>query len=191
MTSRRISRRRLWSIDGIGLGVCAALSLAGCLVVIQPVLRAGTQRTAMRSTLGEQKSRAAELRQRRVALGRELERLDEQLAASELQLQSPQYLNRRMARLVELAAGSGLDIHETRQGKVRAHQRLQQVPLHLAGTGSYPDCAAFLHRVHETLPDMSIVDFELTGHPGARAVPADFRFDLVWYAAPARAEAPR
>ena len=62
------------------------------------------------------------------------------------------------------------------------------MPIVLSGQGSYSDSAAFLHRLHQSLPDTGVVAFELSGQPG-RGKKTQFRFNLVWYAAPTLAEA--
>ena len=72
------------------------------------------------------------------------------------------------------------------------------VPIKLAGTGSYPDLARFLHSLRETFRDTAITTLKLTAQPAApnpartsENVPAAFTIDLAWYAAPAgSADAP-
>ncbi len=174
----------------VGAAVIAAISVAAFLVVVQPALRMRIERTAMARERDEQGRLAEELDQTRTRLQGELEHLDQQLAASEIQLQSSRYLNARIAHIIEHAARGNVDIYETRPGTVQDHRRYQTVPISLAGRGSYSDCAAFLHRLHESLPDTGVVEFELTGHPADRRSPASFRFNLVWYAEPASAGVP-
>ncbi|MHC4140356.1 MAG: type 4a pilus biogenesis protein PilO [Planctomycetota bacterium] len=174
----------------IGSAVIAAISLAAFLVVVGPAQRLGSQRAALVRELDEQQRWAEELDQTQGVLAEELDRIEQQLAASEIQLQSSRYLNARIAHIIDHAARGEVAIHETRPGTVRDHRRYQAVPILLAGRGSYSDCAAFLHQLHTSLPDTGVVEFELTGQPGDTRAPASFRFNLVWYAGPSTAGVP-
>jgi Tfp pilus assembly protein PilO len=174
----------------IGSAVIAGISLAAFLVVVGPAQRMGSQRAALERELDDQQRRAEELDQTRAGLADELDRIEQQLAASEMQLQSSKYLNARIAHIIDHAARGEVAIHETRPGTVRDHRRYQTVPILLAGRGSYSDCAAFLHQLHRSLPDTGVVEFELTGRPDDPRAPASFRFNLVWYAGPATVGVP-
>jgi Tfp pilus assembly protein PilO len=175
----------------IGSGVVAAISLAAFLVVVGPAQRMGGERAAMERELDEQQRRAEGLEGTRSMLADEVDRIEEQLAASEIQLQSAGYLNARIAHIIDHAARGEVAIHETRPGTVRDHRRYQTVPILLAGRGTYSDCAAFLHQLHTSLPDTGVVELELTGRPDDPLAPASFRFNLVWYAGPAAVGVPR
>jgi Tfp pilus assembly protein PilO len=174
----------------IGSALIAAISLAAFLVVVGPAQRMGSQRAAMERELDEQQRRAEELDRTRTMLTDELDHIGQQLAASDIQLQSSRYLNARIAHIIDHAAKGEVAIHETRPGTVRDHGRYQAVPILLAGRGSYSDCAAFLHQLHTSLPDTGVVEFELTGQPGDTRAAASFRFNLVWYAGPTAMGAP-
>ncbi len=188
MTHETSSRRP--GAHAIGGAVIAAISVAAFLLVVQPAVRMLTERTAMTRERDEQLRLAAQLDQEGTTLQTERVQLEQQLAESEIQLQSPKYLNARIAHIIEHAARGEVDIHETRPGAIQDHRRFQTVPILLAGRGSYSDCASFLHRLHESLPDTGVVEFELNGHPANRRAPASFRFNLVWYAGPASAGTP-
>jgi Tfp pilus assembly protein PilO len=174
----------------IGSAVIAAISVVAFLVVVGPTQRMGSQRAAMQRELAEQQQRAEELDQTQTALADELDGIRQQLAASEIQLQSSKYLNSRIAHIIDHAARGEVAIHETRPGTVRDHGRYQAVPILLAGRGSYSDCAAFLHQLHTSLPDTGVMEFELTGQPDDSRTPASFRFNLVWYAGPSTVGVP-
>lgn len=189
MSSRQASGSHL-GLHAIGAVIAVAISLAGFLAVVRPGLRMRAQRVTMQREHDEQLRLLNELDATRVGVLEELSRIRRQLAASEVRLQSSRHLNARIAHIVESAAEGDIDIHETRPGNVRDHQRYMTVPIVLAGRGSYSSCAAFLHELHETLPDTGVMEFELIGNPADRETPATFRFNLVWYAGPASAGMP-
>jgi Tfp pilus assembly protein PilO len=186
----RTAARSYLGIHAIGAAVAVAISLAAVLVVVRPALRMQAERATMKREHDQQLRLLNELDSTRGGVQGELSRIEDQLAASEVHLQSSRHLNARIAHIVESAAEGDIDIHETRPGSVQDHQRYLTVPIVLAGRGSYSNCAAFLHQLHETLPDTGVMEFELTGNPADRETPAIFRFNLVWYAGPASAGVP-
>lgn len=182
------SPTRSWRIDAAGMAVCLAITILGVLVVVQPAVRVRMDHASLRDELQTLRQQVAELKGARTRLQDELRRLDDRLAANRLQLQGPEYLNTRMARIIESAASSGIVIDETRSEPAGRAELYQAVPVELSGSGSYPGCTAFLHSLREQLPDTGVVSFELTGNPGRAAERGRFRFNLVWYAALAAAD---
>ncbi len=187
MTALNASKWKVWHIDAAGAGICAVLTGIAVLVVVMPVVRKQTDHAALRADVAQQRQLAAQFDESERLLRRELEAVQEELASSQLHLQPTMYLNTRMALIVEVASATGIVIDETRSGTVKVGPRYQTVPIHLSGTGSYSDSASFLHQLHLTLPDTGVVGLELSGKPDKPDTPATFRFDLIWYAAPARA----
>ncbi len=183
MTARSRSGRRVGYVDLIGAAGVVALSAVGFFAVVRPIFASQSQRAQLRLTVVEQQVLVERLEAASRLLGNQLSLVGQQLREGHVQLQPPHYLNARMATIVELASTSGIVIHETRSGVVSKARQYQSVPIHLYGEGSYTHCAAFLHHLHERLPDAGVVGFELIGHPGKPTVPDSFRFDLVWFAA--------
>lgn len=178
---------RPWHVDAAGAAACAVLTVLGVVLVVLPVLRLRLDHAALRSELRALGGQAAELESAGTRMQRELDRLDERLADNRLQLQGPGYLNTRIARIIETASSSGIVVDQTRSDTARRADLYQAVPIQLSGTGGYPGCAAFLHRLHGELPDTGLVSMELTGNTGRGREEAHFRFDLIWYAAAAAA----
>ncbi len=183
MTARSHAGRRVGYVDLIGASGVVALSAAAFFAVVRPIIASRSQRAQLRSTFLEQQVLVERLEAASRLLGTQLSLVGQQLREGHVQLQPPHYLNARMSTNVELASASGIVIHETRSGVVSKARQYQSVPIHLYGEGSYTHCAAFLHHLHESLPDAGVVGFELIGHPGKPTAPDSFRFDLVWFAA--------
>ena len=186
----RPTNRQAWRAHVIGLGVCAALTVAAYLVIVNPIIKSESERAVAQAQIDEQRERAGSLDAANSQLRAQLDRARREVAASHVQLQSSEFLNSRLALIVELASTSGIEIYQTRPGRMVDTPRYQAVPVSLSGVGSFTDCAAFLHRLHETLADTGVVAFELTGKPETPNASASFRFDLVWYAAPPQAGRP-
>ena len=107
-----------------------------------------------------------------------------------IQLQPASRINRRIAKLTDLAVRNGLSVDEIRPGETVRSAQHTMVPIHLRGSGAYPTWSAFLHQLTETFQDTSVDSFELSGHPGSPSKPATFQIDLVWHASagPSRSE---
>lgn len=175
---------RYWKIDAAGLAACLAIASAAFFTVGRPYLQRRSERAAALRELAEQRTKLAGLEDAAAILRNHVNVLRNQAAAGELQLEPLDHLNRRVASLIELADAAGVAVHETRLGNAAEEPRYRRVPLSLSGAGSYPRCAAFLHLLHERLPDAGLVGLELSGNPGHAAAPALFKFDLTWYAGP-------
>ncbi len=189
MTAPDKTTLRCWHIDALGLLACALLTGVAYVAVVSPVLQKHSERSALRAQLAEKRDRTISLSQMERQLDGQVAQLREDLALSEVRLQPPQYLNTRMALIVELASATGIVINETRAGEVRPGERYQTVPIFISGSGSYSKSAAFIHVLRNRLPDTGVVGFELSGNPGRPGATGAFRFELIWYAAPASADA--
>ncbi len=185
-----LHRTRYGSIHAIGGGCCLALSVAGYLLVARPVIRTQLEQASLRAELLDRQQKLAKLNRAERVLQNTSHRLEQELAHDQLRLQDTAHLNRRLALIVDSAVASDIVLNETRTGTITAGQMYQTVPISLTGAGSYPGFAAYLRRLHERLPDTCVASFELSGNPGPQEKPARFRFNLLWYAAPAVAEAP-
>ena len=171
-------------VDAIGVGSCAMLTLIAFSTVVQPIMRTQSRRASMQTELAVQHDQVTKLNASHTRLERQLSVVQQRLANSQIRLQAPDHLNARMALIVDLAATANLVLHETTSGAMKSGLRYLTFPINLSGTGTYSTCAAFLHQLHESLPDIGVVEFELSGNPSNPTAPAAFSFDLDWYAAP-------
>lgn len=184
MSSSTTTTGHLWHVHAAGVVLCAAITLVGFLVVGRPALQAFMDRASLQAQVTDHQQQVVELELVRKRLNEQLERVERELDADRLTLQGPDFLNTRMAVIVEAASNSRIVIDESRSGSATAGPLFQTVPIHLSGTGSYPGCAVFLRELHQQLPDTGVVTFELNGTPGAAVSAGRFRFSLAWYAAP-------
>ena len=79
-----------------------------------------------------------------------------------------------------MANEAHLSVAEIRPGVATEGRDFDAVPISLAGTGTYPACAAFMHRLHDQFPDTAIRSFRAGQGDGTTA---SFSFDLVWHTA--------
>jgi len=71
-----------------------------------------------------------------------------------------------------------------RPGVIAESADYQAVPILIAGSGTYPNCAKFLHKLRHTFPDTAVRSFETTNNSASPDSPAaTFQFELTWHAA--------
>lgn len=178
---------KLRKIDAAGMGLCIVGVLLFHLSGIRPILRRRENLVAQEQQLKAQRRSELTLDERAAALRDTLAGVRRALTESHVKLQPAGQINRRIARLADLASGSGLKVNQIQPGKASRRPKHVTVPIRLLGSGSYRAWAAFLHNLAEGFPDTSVHSFELSGNPGTRVAPAEFQIDLVWYAAADRA----
>jgi hypothetical protein len=108
------------------------------------------------------------------------------LAHNPIHLEDASRMNRRLARINELAAGRGLRVQGVDPGAINRGTRYQTIDIKLAGSGGYLGCVQFLRDLHDQFPDTAVSAFRLSGNPQETDQPASFAFDLRWYASPAQ-----
>ena len=183
MTRKSERRKGRWKIDAAGAAGCLLLSLVSYTTIIAPMRVAAAQIQALESELTVEQRRSDQIERSRGRYQRALARLKDDLGATALDLEPANRLNRRLARIVELATASDLQIHATRSGTTTGGPYYDTVPLDLTGEGSYPNCAVFLHLLSENLPDVAVLEFDLTGDVGRLRAEPGFEFRFAWYAA--------
>ena len=182
MSTRR--RGHGWQIDAAGAALCVGLSLLFYWAGVQPMSDQHAAHLEARAELDQRQDQALKLANAADALQRRLKEVGQAVDNAPVQLKPVRQLNQRLAHLTSLAAECGLAIDQTRHERPHSGQWYQTVPIRLTGQGAYPTCAVFLDRLRRAYPDMGVSSFELSRDPGGE-VAAKFRFDLVWYTAPA------
>jgi hypothetical protein len=177
--------RGAWQVYATGAIICAALTAAAYVMGIQS---AQAEWAANQADLAELKSR----QRKAAALGADLaeahgllEKTMREVAQLPLRLEPATAINRRLAELNLLCEDSALSMDERRPGPPVQHPHYQTVTINLVGTGTYPDCATFLHELRRRFPDTAVRSFESSNpSPGRNQSRGTFRFELVWYTAP-------
>lgn len=169
-------------INALCAGVCLLLSAAAYWGGLRPMIQERREQRAQQQQLREQHQQLQE-RSRQLQQLRQQLALTEQAVASEpLRLEPLTALNQRVAQITGLAGRCGLEVDQIRPGASVAGVHYYTVPIHIEGRGEFHAGVDFLHRLHESLPDVAVPVLSLQGR-GAGGSPA-FRFELTWYAAP-------
>lgn len=121
-----------------------------------------------------------------------LVRLEQQIAALNVNLSGVDGLNQRLADMTRLcedvaeASGGRLKIEQLTPGVPTSGARFTSVPIRLAGVAHYAAAAQLLARIHSQFRDTGVAGFALAAESEAPDAPSRLQLDLVWYAAPAQ-----
>lgn len=184
MNSQLNSMLRGWRLDAAALLACALVTLLMYVVLIRPVVNAQNEYARL---LPERSEKEQTLRTAQASLNTMREQLEsarEQVEQLPLRLESSAQVNTRLARLAEMAAEAGLELHEMRPSEVWAGDRYDTVPIVLSGSGNYRNVTTFMRNVHEQFADTAVVGFDLSSG-GATKGQATFGVGLAWYTMPA------
>ena len=173
-----------WRIYLAGAAVCAAMSTGVYVFGVRPAARKHHEAQERHQQSNERRRQAATLAGQLNTTRTQLAAVNEALHRQTLRLEPSNRLNHRLSRLNELAEASGLTVDEMRSSPAAQGQDYQTLPILIAGNGTYPACARFLHRLRVTFPDMAVRSFETTNNSASPDAPAaTFQFDLAWHAA--------
>lgn len=168
-----------------GAIVCLGLSAGTYFVGVRPAIARHGEQSTRQADLRDARQKAAELLGTRNSTQTQLNAVNEALKRQSLRLRPASTVNQRLASLTELATREcQLVIDEMRPGVVVESADSQAVPILIAGSGTYPNCAKFLHKLRQTFPDTAVRSFETTNNSASPDRPAaTFQFELTWHAA--------
>ena len=181
---QRLSTLESWQVNALGLAACAALAGLWYVAGYSPLSQARADRQGLEQELDQKRDTVAHLVKMRLAHEESLDRIRQEQARSGVpRLQPADQLLDRISAISRAAATAGLTLDEIKPGTPVVRERFTVVPIHLAGTGSFPGCELFLHTLRTTFPDTGLTGLDLRGEPEQADKPGRFVLDLAWYAA--------
>ena len=185
MSASKLPGGPLLKIYLAGAAVCALVSTGTYFVGVRPALAWHAEQAGRQNELRSARQKAANLLGTRNATQAQLNAVNDALQRQSLRLEPVSTVNHRLASLTELATREcGLVIDEMRPGAIVETPDYHTVPILIAGSGTYPHCAKFLHKLRRTFPDTAVRSFETTNNSASPDSPAaTFQFELTWHAA--------
>jgi Tfp pilus assembly protein PilO len=172
-----------WRIYAAGALICAALSAGAYAAGVRPAVRRRAVQVAHQTELRARKQKAANLAGQLNTARSQLAAVNETLRSRSLRLQPAELVNERIDSLTTLADTTHLMLDDLRPGTTSETADYKTVQILMAGSGTYPNCAAFLHNLRRSFPDMAVRSFETTNNSASPDAPAaTFQFDLIWHA---------
>lgn len=166
-----------------GWAACAGLTLAFLVGGLGPTVTREMSSETRAAEFAKHHTTVNELRQVRADLESMLESMKLRRDDQPVTLEPLARTNQRIVMLQELATEHALEVDEITTAATRVQDAFQLVPIHLQGSGSFPDAASFLSSVHENHPDLRVTGFDLSGNIVGRETRTSFVVDLEWCAA--------
>lgn len=186
---------KYWRIDAAGVGVCAAVTVAAYLMIIQPLATAQNLRIQQDAELSQRQDTLKKVSGTENSLRHDLTRLQKSTVENPVKLQPAQQSNQRLAGLTALAAEHELDVHEMRllstgtaetgTSPATPNQAFAIIRIQMSGSGTFASCAAFLHQLRQHYRDTGVSSFDLSDNPADPDSKTAFKFELTWFVAPA------
>jgi Tfp pilus assembly protein PilO len=173
-------------LDVAGTGVCLVLSLACYLTTVGPVVRQRSATAALRREMQTQQEKSSKLKTSIGTVKEQLRAVQQDLAATAIQLDAAAHINRRIAGLTRFLSDCELQVDDVQTGRTGGTSRYDLVPITIVGRGAYRQCIKLLQGLCSTFPDMSVMRIELAGNPAQPSEPDKFQIEMFWYAAPSR-----
>ncbi len=173
------------TVDAGGLGLCVVGLLLLFFAGIRPNIHLKQAAAVQITQMQAQREEVAQLQAQSAELSKKLDETRKALSDTVLQLMPASKVNRHISKLTDLATDSKLRIDDIEPSKPIKGPLCDTVPLVLGGRGRFSDCTAFLSRINEQFPDVSVESLELIGTPAnLTTTTVEFRLNLLWYASP-------
>ncbi len=182
--SRFIGAAKVGAIDAAGVAVAAVGTLALVFGAILPLNARNRQLAAHFQTAARERQRVAGIVTEIRTLTNDVAKMRTRVAQSPLRMLTQQALNQRLADLAALSSTCDLRVEDLKPGERHQMTHLMVVPIRMTGHGTYRNCAAFIHLLHERQADIDVHAFKLSGNPDDPGSLGNFDFELRWLAAP-------
>ena len=173
-----------WQIDLTGIAAILVLTAGVWFAGVRPVLARQARDVATQQNFVASHQKLRETENEVASLTAQLKASQKDRASRGQILEPVSHLNRRIASFTDLATHSGATLDDVQPGRPSPGARFDLVPIHLAGTGTYPQFSAFVHAIRAAHPDVGIGAFAVSGTPATTNLPATFTVELSWYTQP-------
>ena len=172
-----------WHVDVAGAVVCVLVTALAYGAVVAPLLRTQAVIAVGYQQLADQRKEATQLCNALLALRSRSNTLEDLSAQTRARLRLTDQMNGRVAELTGLLDQYALEVDTLKAGTSITGSFCDLVPIRISGRGGYRECRTFLHELHQTMPDLRAVGFDLKADPAKPEAGGQFRLDLFWYAA--------
>lgn len=179
---------RFWDLpSGVvwagGVALSAVLTALAYGGLVAPSHDRQRQTDALRSELADQSVEARRLEAEAEGLTRMLQDTLDELAAQPRRLGDRRALNQRIADLIELAGGHGLEVLHLEPGRPEPGEHYTLVPLRLGAEADFAQHLSLLDTLHRVAPDLAVAGLSLRTDPRAEAPRPRAEVGLVWFTA--------
>jgi Tfp pilus assembly protein PilO len=173
-----------WRMDGAALAAVLGLTAIAYFGQVAPTIQNNELAKAQAIELVSQQTKSRDLERTVRTTGDQLESVRQAIAKNSLQLESASELNKRLARLTDLASENHLQVDTIESGETHDYDRYSTVSIRLAGHGTYRNCQAALANLRSTMPDVGVVSMVMNSGGVTTDTAATFTFELLWHTQP-------
>ncbi len=185
---------RFLNISGLARSVAVTLVAAVVLTVVayfavlSPVHASWDEQTQLSAQADQRDNDVRAIRDELEQARAHLESIRDELAHEQIDLGDASQINRRIAALIALAQGNGLEVAQLQPGGKETAEHYQMLALQLEAVATPDAHAQFLAKLYERFPDMSVLAMDLTVTRGQRPARPRGVYRMIWFtqrAAPA------
>lgn len=173
-----------WRIHVFGVAACLLVAGLMYVVLIAPTINTQKEHARLMPLVSEKQESLRNARFILTELKQSLEDTQAQVQALPLRLDSASQVNSRLARIADLAATAGLEVHAMQPEDTWGGDRFDTVPIVLTGEGDYRKITGFMRQVNEQLADIAVIGFTMSSKDSISGR-AEFGIGLAWYTMPA------
>ena len=175
-------------LHGMG-AICAAVTMLAMIGAAVPAWTRHTERLNMLTALDAADARLQRARVQVELARREIQLLEPKIAAGMAADGASRTLDRRLLDVSSVATDLGLQIDSVEPGAVTKRPNGEiATAIAASGQGSYPRVIAFMHKLRQVAPDLTIETVQLNAGPEQGCA---FRLSLNWWSAPASVARPQ
>jgi len=167
--------------DLLASALVVVLAVPFCFRSVNPLIRPFGEVADQRTHLAQLEQSASELAAGAEHHQQRLTDLDQELRDTREKLLAAGNVNRRIARLTDLAEGAGLAVDEIVPGEPKTLGLCLAVPVRLKAICNYPTCVAFLRQLKDAFPDTAVEAFELYGNAEDPRRGVQCHIHLLWH----------
>lgn len=176
------------NVDLAACGVLLAIAAAAFWFGIRPVFDAEEEQRLLGEQLAASRSELESTQAEYQRVRSTIEAARERLQRSAVVLHQADELMARQEQVSRTLVEGGLRLEQLVVGTAVPGELLDTIPLHITGSGDFPDAVAIMHELRARFPDMAITSFQLAGGGAAagrseKAATVRFVLDIAWYTA--------
>lgn len=176
---------RTWREDAGGLGAVALLAVAVWMLIVGPGEDARKQSDHLRTQTDLVNSQVAMIQAQARTAQADLAAARER-AEIGFPLREPSEFNRVLAALNQAAVESNVALDQILPGAVEREPEITRFRLAIAGRGTYPAAVAFLERLRDGFPDVTVLALSASRGSEEGDATALLSLEIAWHAQPER-----
>lgn len=174
---------RWWMVHSIGLALVCALTSAGYIFGVAPVINMENERLALGKLLEAAKQREQMLASNQAQVANQLEASTLEVGRASIELHTIEFQNQRLAEIAQIAEANNVRINKMVPGSLVEGEKHDVAPIELEAHGTYAAFSRFVGSIHSAFPDVGIETFAMQSLAKSTDGDAAISLTMVWHVA--------